>query len=129
MRMANPICNPRLRRLNLFRLFAARRNGGLALSSAWRRRIVVFPILVIIILGERRIYEVYDDNRDIDLTAVEQFKRFSGEASRSVGETNDKESGVDLWCKARCVIGCEYRRTVDNDVIVVFVNFFDQCVG
>ena len=76
--------------------------------------------MVVVILGQRRIDEVQDDARHVDLPIVEQLEPLSGQPRRGVAKANDEDGGVNLRRKAGGVVRREDRRAIDQDVIVEF---------
>src|SRR2546428_541481 len=90
------------------------------------RRRVVFGVLVVVILGQRSVDEIQNHSRNVDLPAIEKLERFLGQTSRGVGEPDNKERGVDFRGETRGIVRRQNGRTVDDDVIVVLINFFQE---
>src|SRR5213082_1167521 len=99
-------------------------DGGdsFAVGNARRCR-VIFGVLIVIVLRQRSIDEIQNDSGNIDLPAVEKLERFLSETSRSIGKPNDKDGGIDFRREAGGVVGRENGRAIDDDVIVMLIDF------
>src|SRR5205823_13719903 len=78
---------------------------------------------------QRSIDEIQNDSGNIDLPAVEKLERFLSETSRSIGKPNDKDGGIDFRREAGGVVGRENGRTIDDDVIVMLLDFLYERFG
>src|SRR5438093_1487491 len=113
-----------LRGLDRLGVFSTHGRNRLAIGGSRRR--VVFGVLVVVILGQRSIDEIQNHSRNVDLPAIEKLERFLGQTGRGVGEPDNKERGVDFWGETRGIVRRQNGRTVDDDVIVVLINFFQE---
>src|SRR5947207_5278906 len=105
-------------------------DGGdcFAVGDARRCR-VIFGVLIVIVLRQRSIDEIQNDSGNIDLPAVEKLERFFSETSRSIGKPNDKDGGIDFRCDAGRVVHRENGRAIDDDVIVMLIEFLEERFG
>ena len=65
----------------------------------------------------------------MDLAAKEDFQGAAGESGRGEGGAEDEDNAVHFRSEVAGVVGGQHGRAVEDDVVVVRVEFFDQSVG
>src|SRR5436190_6677401 len=114
--------------LDWLRSLPTNRSDCFAIGDVRRGR-VIFGVLIVVILRQRSIDEIQNDSGNIDLPIVETLKRLLRKTSRGIGKPNDKDGSIDFRRETGGIVRRKNGRTVDDDVIVVLVNFLQERFG